>query len=118
MDIIRTGDQPAGFGKNRIENLTDGIFAIALTLLVLGLEVPQTPEKMVPAIQLLIDLFPDFFHYILAFTVLTPDSVSVTLHLSVMFCPSLTLYGVIWALLTIGGVMSCAIELTVIVKIF
>jgi uncharacterized membrane protein len=70
MDTIRTGDRSAGFGKNRIEALTDGIFAIALTLLVLSVEVPRIPEEMVPATQLLIDLFPDFFHYILAFVVL------------------------------------------------
>ena len=70
MDNIRTGDQPAGFGKNRIENLTDAVFAIALTLLVLGVEVPQKSESMVPAAQLLIKLFPDFFHFILAFIVL------------------------------------------------
>ena len=70
MDIIRTGDQPAGVGKNRIENLTDGIFAFALTLLVLGLEVPIVPEETVPAAKLLISLFPDFFHYVLAFIVL------------------------------------------------
>jgi len=64
------GDRPAGFGKNRIEALTDGVFAIALTLLVLGVEVPPFPEEMVPATQLLINLIPDFFHYILAFIVL------------------------------------------------
>jgi uncharacterized membrane protein len=67
---IPTGDRPAGFGKNRIEALTDGIFAIALTLLVLGVEVPTVPEASISAAQLLIDLFPDFFHYILAFIVL------------------------------------------------
>ncbi len=64
------GDRPAGFGKNRIEALTDGVFAIALTLLVLGVEVPSFPEATVPATQLLINLIPDFFHYILAFIVL------------------------------------------------
>lgn len=70
MDTIHTGDQPAGFGKNRIEALTDGVYAIALTLLVLGVEVPRTMEESVPAAQLLISLIPDFFQYILAFIVL------------------------------------------------
>jgi uncharacterized membrane protein len=70
MDITHTGDQPAGFGKNRIEALTDGVYAIAMTLLVLGVEVPRTMEESVPAAQLLISLIPDFFQYILAFIVL------------------------------------------------
>jgi uncharacterized membrane protein len=70
MDTTHTGDQPAGFGKNRIEALTDGVYAIALTLLVLGVEVPRTMEESVPADQLLISLIPDFFQYILAFIVL------------------------------------------------
>jgi uncharacterized membrane protein len=70
MDMTHTGDQPAGFGKNRIEALTDGVYAIALTLLVLGVEVPRTMEESVPAAQLLVSLIPDFFQYILAFIVL------------------------------------------------
>jgi uncharacterized membrane protein len=70
MDTVNTGEQPAGFGKNRIEALTDGIFAIALTLLVLGVEVPSTSEELVPASQVLISLLPDFLFYILAFVVL------------------------------------------------
>lgn len=63
-----SGDQPVGFGKNRIEALTDGIYAIAMTLLVLGIEVPQNQQGL-SAISVLIDLIPDFFHYALAFIV-------------------------------------------------
>jgi uncharacterized membrane protein len=70
VDITHTGDRPAGFGKNRIEALTDGVYAIALTLLVLGVEVPRTMEESVPAAELLVSLIPDFFQYILAFIVL------------------------------------------------
>ncbi len=70
MGSIRIGSQPPGFGKNRIENLTDAIFAIALTLLVLGVEVPSVADETVPAAKLLVSLFPDFFNYILAFVVL------------------------------------------------
>lgn len=69
-DNIPTGDKPIGFGKNRVENLTDAIFAIALTLLVLGVEVPQETENTLSAAGLLFQLVPDFFHYILAFIVL------------------------------------------------
>lgn len=61
-------EKTVGFGKNRIEALTDGIFAIAMTLLVLGIEVPQNQPGL-SATQVLIDLIPDFFHYALAFIV-------------------------------------------------
>jgi uncharacterized membrane protein len=70
ISVIPSGHHPVGFGKNRIEALTDGIFAITLTLLVLGVEVPTAPEPAVSANQLLVNLFPDFFEYILAFIVL------------------------------------------------
>jgi uncharacterized membrane protein len=69
-DQRSVGDRSAGFGKNRIEALTDGIFAIALTLLILGVEVPQSFAEIPSAAQVLVNLFPDFFHYILAFVVL------------------------------------------------
>ena len=35
---------------DRIETLTDGIFAIAMTLLVLSIEVPTLPAPVTPAV--------------------------------------------------------------------
>jgi uncharacterized membrane protein len=60
---------PAGFSKNRIEALTDGIFAIAMTLLVLGIEVPQM-FPLIPLHTLFESLFPDIIHYVISFLAL------------------------------------------------
>jgi len=64
-------------GKNRLENLTDGIFAFAMTLLVLGIEVPtdadaaaQALSDMNPVKALLVSLYPDITHYMLAFVII------------------------------------------------
>lgn len=58
------------FSKHRIEALNDGIFAIAMTLLVLGIEVPQQHD-LPPVTHLLWDLIPDMIHYIIAFLALS-----------------------------------------------
>jgi uncharacterized membrane protein len=60
----------SGLSKARVETLTDGIFAIAMTLLVLSIEVPQTSIR--PALQaLLTSLYPDIIIYVLAFLALS-----------------------------------------------
>ncbi len=59
--------------KNRLEALTDGIFAFALTLLVLNIEVPAElpiPLPDQPVQTLLLHLTPDFTQYFTAFLVL------------------------------------------------
>jgi len=59
--------------KSRLESLSDGIFAFTMTLLVIGLNLPdkasviQTPEY---AAHVLLSLHSDFFHYVLAFLIL------------------------------------------------
>ncbi|MBP2146759.1 putative membrane protein [Methanofollis sp. W23] len=61
-----------GFSKNRFEALTDGIFGIAMTLLVVGLSVPAvaTITGTVEIEETLSSLFPDFVHYCIAFLIL------------------------------------------------
>jgi uncharacterized membrane protein len=61
-----------GFGKNRIETLTDGIFAFSMTLLVTGINIPQVQVEFnaTSAYQVLRDVFPDLIHYILAFLII------------------------------------------------
>jgi uncharacterized membrane protein len=58
--------------KNRLETLVDGIFAIAMTLLVLGITPPKPPESLAPAIlpDMIISLVPQVFLFIIAFLVL------------------------------------------------
>jgi uncharacterized membrane protein len=64
--------QPAGIGKARIEALADGIFAIAMTLLVLDLKTPapgpgdtadDLPRKLV-------EMWPRFLTYVVSFLIL------------------------------------------------
>jgi uncharacterized membrane protein len=57
---------------DRILALSDGVFAIALALLVLNIEVPEIPEDLV-AEELpgaLLDLWPKFLSYLLSFVVI------------------------------------------------
>ncbi|MCM2466535.1 TMEM175 family protein [Methanoculleus oceani] len=71
-DDGRETGAPPGFPKNRMEALTDGIFAIAMTLLVLSLDVPagiHDPSGATVTAMLASQL-PAFYHYLLAFFIL------------------------------------------------
>lgn len=60
------------FATNRIEALTDGVFAIVMTLLVLELRIPEIAESAV-AVELpkgILELWPKFVSYIVSFVVL------------------------------------------------
>jgi uncharacterized membrane protein len=67
--MLRAGGMEAGRDRDRIVNLSDGVFAIAITLLVLDIRVPDIPESMVakelPAA--LISLWPKYLGYFLSF---------------------------------------------------
>jgi uncharacterized membrane protein len=59
--------------KSRLEALSDGIFAFAMTLLVIGLNLPVKSaivQSQAYALNLLFSLYSDFFHYVLAFLIL------------------------------------------------
>jgi uncharacterized membrane protein len=61
--------RPFELGKNRIEALSDGVFAIAMTLLVLEIHVPELPAnasnlQLGPA---LLHLWPKFLSYAVSF---------------------------------------------------
>ncbi|MGA2784362.1 MAG: TMEM175 family protein [Candidatus Bathyarchaeia archaeon] len=62
----------AGLGKGRIESLTDGIFATAMTVLVISLSVPviSTPQISTELIVDLKSLFPTVLGYVISFVVL------------------------------------------------
>jgi uncharacterized membrane protein len=59
------------YPKARLDALTDGIFAVAMTLLVLELRVPEQPGNDSAALaEALKELWPKFFPYLLSFFVL------------------------------------------------
>ncbi len=59
--------------KNRLETLVDGIFAIAMTLLVLNIRIPVMSHQQAQAEmpRLLSNLYPHFFAFGLSFALLT-----------------------------------------------
>jgi len=67
--MLWTGEREAGRDRERIVNLSDGVFAIAITLLVLDIHVPDIPENLVaselPAA--LLALWPKYLGYLLSF---------------------------------------------------
>jgi uncharacterized membrane protein len=67
--VIRSSNGEAGTDRDRIVNLSDGVFAIAITLLVLDIRVPDIPQNMVSS-QLpgaLLSLWPKYLSYVLSF---------------------------------------------------
>jgi len=67
--MLRAREGETGRDRDRIVNLSDGVFAITITLLVLDIRVPEIPENMVPS-QLpgaLLSLWPKYLGYILSF---------------------------------------------------
>jgi uncharacterized membrane protein len=56
--------------KNRLESLTDGIFAFAMTLLVTSMILPRDAVVAQSSGVTLLGMLPDFYHYIIAFFVL------------------------------------------------
>jgi uncharacterized membrane protein len=58
--------------RNRIEALTDGVFAVAMTLLVLDIKVPELPQPMATdeLLRQLLALWPKFLSYVISFVIL------------------------------------------------
>lgn len=60
-----------GINAKRIETLVDGVFAIAMTLLVLGITVPSIANPTEAGLyQALINLLPNFYSYFISFVLL------------------------------------------------
>jgi uncharacterized membrane protein len=69
---MKSGNTNVSMTTKRIETLVDGIFAIAMTLLVLSLNVPQIlyPATNAQILGFLVNMAPQFFIYILSFLLL------------------------------------------------
>jgi len=53
---------------SRLEAFSDGVFAIAITLLVLGIQIPDVPYAQLPAVML--ELIPKLATYVLSFALI------------------------------------------------
>ncbi len=62
----------ARYSKVRVDALTDGIFAVAMTLLVLDIHLPEgfAPTDTAQLLQGLLDLLPKFIPYVVSFMLL------------------------------------------------
>jgi uncharacterized membrane protein len=67
-DLIK--ERSVKLEKDRLEALTDGIFAFSMTLLVTSLILPRSAIITSTSTEALLSLIPDFFHYVIAFFVL------------------------------------------------
>ena len=68
-------DEETGLTKGRIEALTDGVFAIVMTLLVLEISVQQISSHSADTVgtelsKRLFDLWPNIFSYGISFVIL------------------------------------------------
>ena len=70
-DTADRGVRP-GLPVRRVEGLTDALFAIVMTLLVLSIEVPNIPDGRIDSelTKDVFDLWPQFFSYFLTFAIL------------------------------------------------
>ncbi len=66
-----TTESSGGLTKTRIEALTDGVFAIAMTLLILEIKVPVVEHSMLHELpRRLFELWPKYISYVISFVML------------------------------------------------
>ena len=73
MSTLNHSESNEGLGKHRLEALSDGIFAFAMTLLVLDVKIPKLPDTSINAGLLaptLLALWPKFLSYVTSFVVI------------------------------------------------
>src|ERR1700761_4552740 len=63
---------PAGTerGTERVEAFSDGVFAIAITLLILEVKVPHPPGTTINLLRELLRLWPSYFALVLSFVMI------------------------------------------------
>ena len=57
-------------GMNRLMGFSDGVFAIAITLLILNIEVPKPTGAAAVAVSQIVDEWPDILSYVISFLVI------------------------------------------------
>jgi uncharacterized membrane protein len=64
--------EPAGTerGTERVEAFSDGVFAIAITLLILDVKVPRSPGTSLDLLRELLHLWPSYFALVLSFVMI------------------------------------------------
>ncbi len=60
----------SGMTTSRVEALTDGVYAIAMTILVLNFEVPRVPKTSPDLLEALVGLQLQFYDFLLSFFLL------------------------------------------------
>jgi uncharacterized membrane protein len=72
MNAYRHSTLSTAHTQNRLETLSDGVFAVAMTLLVLDLAVPVISQPLTDAALLrhLIELWPKFLAYFISFLII------------------------------------------------
>jgi uncharacterized membrane protein len=73
MSQIKKGVPAGVFAPKRLEFLTDGVFAIVMTLLVLDITLPEIvaqPSLQAEIPRRLLELWPKFYHYAIGFITL------------------------------------------------
>src|SRR5215203_1953425 len=66
--VLRSGKSPdAGSDTTRLEAFSDGVIAIAITLLVLEIRVPEEAESASALWEALRDLWPAYLGYLISF---------------------------------------------------
>jgi uncharacterized membrane protein len=57
-------------GMNRLLGFSDGVFAIAITLLILNIELPESTGSAAVGISQLLEVWPDILSYVISFLVI------------------------------------------------
>jgi uncharacterized membrane protein len=72
--MTESGPTISGFiPKDRVTTLVDAIYAFAMTLLVVTIDIPSKYDQgkvVAPVHQIVISILPDLFHYFIAFAIL------------------------------------------------
>jgi uncharacterized membrane protein len=72
------------YGISRIEALSDGVFSITMTLLILDIQVPSLPGGVDPDIRELLTILPKLENYVISFLVLGLFWVRQQMHFKVI----------------------------------